>query len=28
VETYGEKARLGVIEITTKAGANDGGKEE
>jgi len=27
-ETYGEKARHGVIEITTKAGANDGGKEE
>ena len=28
-QTYGEKgARQGVIEITTKAGANDGGKEE
>lgn len=27
-ETYGARARHGVIEITTKAGANDGGKEE
>ena len=28
-QTYGEKgAQQGVIEITTKAGANDGGKEE
>lgn len=27
-ETYGEKARHGVIEITTKAGAQDSGKKE
>ncbi|MDE2877684.1 hypothetical protein [Candidatus Palauibacter soopunensis] len=27
-ETYGEKARHGVIEITTKAGAKDSGSKE